>query len=179
MGSLVKFIVVTAIVLATLAAVGVGCRQAMQHRAIYPGGLKFVGVADGLFGSRYNRVFLWRDPDDTEALPAFTLHVEDRTVPLASLTPELIGGPHGPPGEGALYDSRGTLLKYRFEDGRLTWLSISTGVMPVGQPPGGNVMRGEFALSKGAGGVVSLPVTSSALHGALGAPERTRLHFAQ
>lgn len=179
MGGL-RAIAITAAVVAALAiALSAGCRLALQHRAVYPGGLTFVGAADGLLGSRYHRVYLWRAPHGTDTLPAFTLHVEARAMPLASLTPELLGGAPGSPGEGALYDSRGALLKYRFENGRLTWLSIDAGVLPAGQPPGGNVMRGEFGLSRGAGSAVTLPVSLSALRRALGAPERTMLHFAQ
>lgn len=179
MGGLRNVLIAAAVLAALAIALTAGCRLALQHRAVYPGGLTFVGAADGLFGSRYHRVYLWRAPHGTDTLPAFTLHVEERVMPLASLTPELLGGAHGSPGEGALYDGRGALLKYRFENGRLTWLSIDAGAMPAGQPPGGNVMRGEFGLSKGAGSAVALPVSLSALRAALGTPDRTMLYFAQ
>ena len=150
----------------------------LQHRAIYPGGLTFVGAADGLLGSRYHRVFLWRAPGYTDALPELTVYIEDQPYALTALTPELFTGLGGTQNEGGLYDSESTVLRYRFEGGKLTWFSLDA-ERAVPREPGGNVKHGVFALSRGKAPGVTLPASLDRLRDAVGPPERTTLVFVQ
>jgi len=176
----VRKILVLGVVVAALGLLALaGCRQTLQHRAIYPGGLTFVGAADGLFGSRYHRVYLWRAPGSTAPLTPFAVHIEDAAYRLDHMTPEILSGLGAFRDALAFYDTTGTLLQCRFEGGQLTWFSLTAGAGAAGQGPGGNVKAGAFSLSRGGGPPVRLPASGDTLREGLGRPERTMLHFAQ
>lgn len=175
---MLKLVLMAGVLFGILLLAGAGCRQVLQHRAIYPGGLIFVGAADGLFESRYHRVFLWKAPGYADPLPAVTVDLGESAYSLESLTPELFAGLGGAANEGALYDSAGALVQYRFENGRLTWFSLDSG-RATPMATGGNVQAGTFALSRNGGPAVTLPVSGRALENGLGTPDDIQWVFAQ
>jgi len=154
-------------------------RQVLQHRAIYPGGLTFVGAAQGPLGSVYHRAFLWRAPGSTDPLPGVSVHIDGVPTAFDGLTPAQFEAFGGTIPEGGIYDDGGTLLQYRFTDGRLTWLSLQANSGKAAQGGGGHAPGDLFALSVAGKAPITLPVSRKALVQALGRPARSPLVFAQ
>lgn len=171
-----------------LVAVGVVCavlvggcwfvaRGVVQHRAEYPGGLIFVGRADGPLGVRYERFYVWKPPGYTDPLPALTVYIDDAPHPLAELTAEDMTALGGSRNDGGLFDAQGNVLRYRFEGGRPTYFSIDT-ANRVRPGPGDNVRPGIFRVSIGGGEPFALPATHRDLVRHAGKPLDTYWYFA-
>lgn len=151
-------------------------RGLLQYRAIYPGGLTFIGQAEGPFGIRYDRVYCWRAPDDTSPLPEATIHLRGSQHRLDELTLDLLRGLGGWGEVGAVRDADGVQLDYRFEHGRLTYFSLGTAAPPrQAMPDAGN---GRFHLQVGEGTPFLLPLSHRHLKACAGAPERTTRNLA-
>jgi hypothetical protein len=170
--------IVCAIVLALATGAWLVVRPALQYRATYAGGLTFVGSADGP-GTRYVRLFIWKPPGYTDPLPYMSIYIDGTPYPLDTLTPDVfrtLGGTmgSGTKGEGALWDAAGNLLQYRFENDRLTWLSIyPTGRAPDPAPVpnlGTNIRTGTFQISVNGGDPFALPVSDQYLRQSSGPP---------
>jgi hypothetical protein len=106
---------------------------------------------------------MWKAPDYQDALPDLSFHIEGRAHRLIEFTEDTVRALGGPLPTGGIYDEKGNILDYRFEDGRLTWVSLSPGFRSpdpdlVGKP-GSNVRPGEFYISIGDGPPFTLPVT--------------------
>ncbi len=162
-----------AIVLALITGAWFVVRGALQYRATYEGGLTFVGSADG-FGTHYVRLFIWKPPEYTDPLPNLSVYIEGTPYPLDTLTPETVQKLGGTMNEGGLWDAAGNVLQYRFENGRLTYLSIyPTGGAP---PPvltpylRTNVHTGAFQISVNGGAPFALPVSGHDLRQSSGPP---------
>ena len=172
-----RIIAATVAVVMVVAGGWVGVRRILQFRAYYPGDLTFIGDADGLFGARYIRLAMWKPPDYKDALPDLTLYVDGLPYPIADLTEETIASLGGTLPESGIYDTRGNVLKYRFEKGRLTWISLTPPFRPTSKEPtasaGGNIRPGVFHISVGNGPPFPLPVTLSELRAWAGRPEST------
>ena len=122
-----KRIVVLVLVCTTLCVAPYqGTRLICQHRALYPGDLTFIGESAGLWGSHYERVSMWKPPTYTDALPAVTVYLDDKAYALSALTPELMTSLGGTYLKGGLRDSNRNTMRYRFENGKLTWFSFDT-----------------------------------------------------
>ncbi len=160
----------------------VGARTMLQFRAYYPGSLTFVGNANGLFGARYVRFFMWKPPDYTDALPDLTLHVDGQPYAVTDLTEEAFTSLGGTVPEGGIYDTLGNVIKYRFENGRLTWISLTPPFRPTSKErtatTGGNIRPGVFHISLENGPPFPLPVTLSELRAWAGTPVSTGISFA-
>ncbi len=167
----------TAIVCAIALVLGIATwlvvRGALQYRATYEGGLTFVGNADGL-GTRYVRLFIWKPPDYTGALPNMSVYIEGAPYPLDTLAPGTFEKLGGTKNEGGLWDAAGNVLQYRFENDRLTYLSITpTGRAPDPAPTpnsGTNIRSGTFQISVNGGVPLTLPVSGHDLRQSSGPP---------
>lgn len=173
---LTVIVAIIAVILAGAGGLWLAARNALQFRAYYPGDLVFVGYAHGLFDTRYHRLFMWKAPNYQDALPDLSFHIEGRTYRLDELTENTVNALGGQLPAGGIYDEKGNILGYRFEGGRLTWVSLTSEFRPpnpdlVGKP-GSNVHPGEFYVSIGASPPFRLPVTYRQLV-AWGCPPQT------
>lgn len=159
------------------AAAWVGARNFLQFRAIYPGGLTFVGEADGFYDTRYLRLFMWKPPDYKDPLPNLTLYVDSQPYPVEELTEKTVTTLGGTVPQGGIYDTAGNAFQYRFENKRLTWISLAPPFQPTTNKPtsdaGGNLHPGVFHVSVNGGPPFTLPVTLSELRAWAGPPEYT------
>lgn len=148
-----------------------------QYRASYPGGLVFVGHREN-GAIQYVRLFMWKAADYRDALPALTIHFEDKSYALSQFSPEIAASLGGTRDHGALWDSEGWLFQYRFENGKLTYISMMRGIAGERQAnrpkPGGNVRATPFAISMDNGPRFMLPVYQGELIEKAGKPERIR-----
>lgn len=147
----------------------------LQYRASYPGGLVFVGHrVDG--ATQYVRLFMWKPADYRDTLPAMAIHFEDKSYALSEFSPETAASLGGTLDIGALWDSEGWLFQYRFENGRLTYISMMRGIAgerSAHRPkPGGNVRSTPFAISLNNGPKFMLPVSQRELIEKAGNPDR-------
>jgi len=162
-----------AIAAACITAGWFAVRMSLQYRATYAGDLTFVGSADGA-DVRYVRFFIWKPPDYTDSLPDMTVIIEGTSYPIHTLTPEILNALGGSMGEGALFDAAGNILQYRFENNRLTGLSL----VPSGRAPapakvpnlGGNIRAGTFQIAVNEGEAFSLPISGQDLKRYCGPP---------
>lgn len=181
-GSSVRGPLMAIAVAALLVSGWVGVRGALQFRAYYPGGLTFVGNAEGLTGVRYVRFFMWKAPDYADGLPDMTLVVASKSYAISELSAESIKALGGVFPQGAVLDSTGNSFEYRFENGRLTWISLTPPFRPTTMETtastGGNVWPGEFGISISNGPVFTMPVTLDELREWAGPPASTGQHFA-
>jgi len=143
-------------------------RAICQHRATYPGGLVFIGEAQGPFGTRYHRVFLWKPPAYTEPLPSVTVYLDAKAYPLSSLTQEIVTSYGGTRMHGNLLDSRGSTMRYRFENGKLTWFSLEAPDPRFASRSQTSPHVDELAMSLGNGPPFSLPQSHAQLVQACG-----------
>ena len=166
-----------ALVLVILLVLGAGAyipfRGMLQFRAIYPGGLTFIGHADGVLDTQYYRVYLWRSPEDASPLPDVTVHLLGEPYALAALTEELMLSLGGTPDEGGIKDAADWYLTYRFENGRLTFFALapSRARAPATHGEGAH---DRFHLQMGGGPPFLLPVPYSRLVELAGTPQRIR-----
>ena len=151
-------------------------RKISEHRADYPGRLTFIGRPSGYFGSVYTRVYMWRSPADTTALPDVRLHLDNRIYSLSSLTPELAVGLGGSLPKGRLCDAQRNKMAYRFEEGRLTWFSFEAGG-GTAQPPEKHAEA--LSMSIGGGRPFQLPITYWQLVRYAGRPTSTYITSGQ
>ncbi|MBI5091790.1 MAG: hypothetical protein HZB26_05020 [Candidatus Hydrogenedentes bacterium] len=163
-----------------LLVIYVGVTSTWQSRATYPGGLIFIGYRNG-GAIEYVRLFAWKPADYTDELPAMTVHVDGNAYPLSGFSPEVAASLGGTLDTGALWDSEGWLLQYRFEKNRLTYVSLMQGIAsqrPGERPkPGGNVHSTPFSLSLNGGPPFALPVSQRELTAKAGKPETIRWHI--
>ncbi|MBI4556402.1 MAG: hypothetical protein HY706_02350 [Candidatus Hydrogenedentes bacterium] len=167
-------------VVALLALVLYGTVQAIcQHRAGYAGGLIFVGHRSGFFGTVYERVYVWRARGSTEPLPNVAVFFDDAPYALSVLTPDLVTSLGGALMSGSLDDREGHILRYRFEDGKLTWFSFEIADMRYRARITPNAKFKRIALSLNGGEAFSFPVSHRELVKSCGKPESFYYHFAQ
>jgi len=171
MNPLTKAAVGLGAVLALCLAAWIPLRGFLQFRAEYPGGLAFIGQADGLLGTEYVRLHLWRTPSETSPLPDFTVHIHGEPYRLAELSPETMRALGGMPNEGGLKDAADYSLQYRFEDGRLTYLSIYPAWRARGTPAP-SAREGRFRIQAGDGPSFLLPISHRELLTLAGSPKR-------
>jgi hypothetical protein len=150
--------------------------QVLEHRAEYPGGVRFEGFARNTFGSRYMRA-TWRRPyPETTPLPDVSLHVNGRAYKLSELTKDLLGEFGGGRTSVRLIDARGIRFSYRFEDERLMSFALES----LGRPKGPEERDVEaVSLSIGDGQPFIVPITSGELRRRAGRPKRTYIKFVQ
>jgi hypothetical protein len=165
--------IASAIALALMTGAWFVARTALQYRATYPGDLTFVGSADGL-DTLYVRLFIWKPPGYTDNLPNMSVHIEGTPYPLDTLTADVIQTLGGSIPEGSLWDAAGNVLQYRFENDRLTYLSINpTGRAPSPAPApnlGTNIRTGTFQISVNGSEPFTLPVSGRYLRQSVGRP---------
>ena len=136
MGGLRNVLIAAAVLAALAIALTAKLLLALQHRAVYPGGLTFVGSADGLLGSRYHRVYLWRAPHGWTPFRRSRYTWRSGRCPWRPSRPNCSGRARPARGGGA-HDRRGPCCSTGSRTRRLTWLSIDAGVLPAGQRPAG------------------------------------------
>jgi len=169
--------IVLMVILGLCAPVWLFVRGILQARATYPGGLTFIGVAEGLFGTEYYRAFMWRDPADRSPLPDVTVYIEGIPYGLSELTDELMQSLGGTAHDGGLKDSADYYFQYRFENGRLTSLSLYPS-HPSLPPPPQDGRTDRFYIQVGEGPPFLLPVSQPELIRYGGRPERISRYLA-
>ncbi|NUM56387.1 MAG: hypothetical protein HUU46_22345 [Candidatus Hydrogenedentes bacterium] len=171
--SLTTVAIVSATMLALAIVAWLAVRNALQYRATYNGGLTFVGSADGV-DVRYVRLFVWKPPGYADPLPHMSLYIDGTPYPVDTLTPDTFQKLGGTRDEGGLWDTAGNVLQYRFENDRLTWLSIvptSRAPEPVPTPNlRTNIRTGAFQISVNGGAPFTLPVSGQQLRETSGPP---------
>jgi len=110
-------------------------------------------------------------------LPDFTVHIHGEPYRLAELSPETMRALSGMPNEGGLKDAADYTLSYRFEDGRLTRLSIYPAWRAPGTPAP-MVREGRFRIQAGDGPSFLLPISHRELITLAGNPQRLRRNIA-
>lgn len=142
-------------------------RQVLQYKAEYAGGLTFVGSAEGLLGVRYYRTFLWRPPQEAPPLPPLAVDCGGKVLTLSEATEANFAALGGQTPEGALWDTRGNVLQYRFEAGNLNWFSVFPAAAGGGGPDGAHR---EFRFRYADGPWFTLPVDKATLFASAGVP---------
>jgi hypothetical protein len=147
-------------------------RGIAQFRATYAGSVTFIGHADGVFGTQYYRVFMWRDAADQSPLPNVAVYLKGTRYVLADLSDELMQSLGGTAHEGGLKDAADFFFQYRFENGRLTYFSLypsHTTLPPAPESPESD----RFYIQIGDGPPFVLPVSQSQLVRYAGEPLHT------
>ncbi|HIJ64998.1 MAG TPA: hypothetical protein HPP77_03535 [Candidatus Hydrogenedentes bacterium] len=164
----VIILVITLLAVIRAGVLGAVCKRRTQ----YPGGLTFLGHSTGLFGTQYDRLAMWKSPTYTDPLPAMTLYIGGQPYPLASLTEDILASLSGMARHGNLLDAEGSILRYKFRGGRLTWISLEAAFSDP-RREGRNVVSGTFQISVNDGPPFSLPVTHADLVRLCGRPEKS------
>ena len=172
-----KIGIALSIALVLCLGVWIPIRGFLRFDAHYPGGFAFIGQADGALGTEYIRVHMWRSPEDTAPLPDFTVHIHGEPYRLAELSPETMRALGGMPNEGGLKDAADYTLKYRFEDGRLTYFSLTPAWRAPGTPAP-TAREGRFRIQAGDGPSFLLPVSHGELITLAGPPLRMTRNIA-
>ena len=172
-----RYIVIVAACLIAAVVLTALARHIVQHRARYQGEVIFVGHARGVLGTEYTRVYMWRDARNANPLPEVSIVIDGESRALASLSPEFVTERGGVLWSGGWYDCEGTIWRYRFENGRLTWFSVDS-EHPTRSLDKANVDPGVFQISLDGGPLFSLPISHRDLVRLCGKPDETFTYFA-
>jgi len=149
-------------------------RGVLQFRASY-GPVIFVGHAEGVLGTSYHRLYMWRAPGDESALPAVRIHFDETPHALSEITEDLVQSFGGVVPTGALMDASGYYFHYDFEAGRLRYMALH--LSPPPSPEAASRWQVErFQVQMPGGPPFVLPVTREQLRSHAGNPDsRSRL----
>ncbi|MBI2421251.1 MAG: hypothetical protein HYV27_00375 [Candidatus Hydrogenedentes bacterium] len=171
MKTLIKPTVMLLVLLALCAVAWIFIRSNLQFHAVYPGGLTFIGGAQGLLGTEYHRLHFWRAPGDLSPLPNWTVHVKGTPYPLSDMNEALMKSLGGTTPEGGLKDGEDYYFQYRFEHGRLMFMSVYPS-HPAQMPTPEKGKADRFYIQSDAGPPFLLPLTHKQLLQNAGPPLR-------
>lgn len=145
-------------------------RSILQYRAAYPGPVTFIGRADGMFGTEYYRVYMWRDGADSSPLPDVAVYLKGTPYALSAMTDDLMQSLGGTAREGGLKDAAGFYFQYRFENGRLIYFALYPSRAALPQAP--DEWRDDrFYIQVGDGPPFTFPVSHGQLVQYAGLPQ--------